>query len=75
VVASVVGISGIYPQIIDAQWARGHSPGATHSETVRNSLATVRKRRRCPAFARCKASFNLGLAASSLPFFERQSKR
>ena len=96
-VAGVIGISGIYPQIINSQWARGtsaHSQGVTHSETApetvgmmpapqappglggsRNSSATVRKRRRCPAFARCKASFNLRLAASSLPFFERQSKQ
>jgi hypothetical protein len=36
-VAGVIGISGIYPQIIDSQWARGtsaHSQGVAHSETA-----------------------------------------
>jgi hypothetical protein len=34
-VAAVIGISGVYPQILDTEWARGmsaHSQGITHSE-------------------------------------------
>jgi hypothetical protein len=36
-VAGVIGISGVYPQIIDSEWARGmsaHSQGIAHSETA-----------------------------------------
>jgi hypothetical protein len=36
-VAGVIGISGVYPQIIDSEWARGmsaHSQGITHSQTA-----------------------------------------
>jgi hypothetical protein len=36
-IAGVVGISGVYPQIIDSEWARGmnpHSQGFAHSETA-----------------------------------------
>jgi hypothetical protein len=36
-VAGVVSISGIYPQIIDSEWARGasaHPQGVAHSETA-----------------------------------------
>jgi hypothetical protein len=36
-VAGVVGISGVYPQIIDSEWARQmnhHSQGIAHSETA-----------------------------------------
>jgi hypothetical protein len=40
-VAGVIGISGIYPQIIDSEWARGtnaHSQGVAHSETTPESV-------------------------------------
>jgi hypothetical protein len=94
-VAGVVGVSGVYPQIIDSEWARGmnpHSQGIARSETAPetvgltqqtrpparrglngspNSSVTIRKRRRCPVFARCKTSFDLCLAATSPLFFER----
>ena len=43
-VASVIGISGIYPQIIDSQWARGtstHSQGAAHSETAPETVGMM----------------------------------
>ena len=40
-----------------------------------NSSATVRKRRPCPAFVRCKASFDLCSATTNPPFFERQSRQ
>jgi hypothetical protein len=36
-VVGVIGISGVYPQIIDSEWARGataHSQGVAHSETA-----------------------------------------
>jgi hypothetical protein len=36
-VAGVIGISGVYPQIIDSEWARGmsaHSQGTAPSETA-----------------------------------------
>jgi SPOR domain len=43
-VAGVIGISGIYPQIIDSQWARGtstHSQGVTHSDTVPETVGMM----------------------------------
>jgi hypothetical protein len=36
-VAGVIGISGVYPQMIDSEWARGmsaHSQGIAHSESA-----------------------------------------
>jgi hypothetical protein len=43
-VASVIGISGIYPQIIDSQWARGtsaHSQGVAHPETAPETVGMM----------------------------------
>jgi hypothetical protein len=43
-VAGVIGISGIYPQIIDSQWARGtsaHSQSVTHSETAPETVGMM----------------------------------
>jgi hypothetical protein len=43
-VAGVIGISGIYPQIIDSQWARGtsaHSQGVTRSETAPETVGMM----------------------------------
>jgi hypothetical protein len=43
-VAGVIGISGIYPQIIDSQWARGtsaHSQGVKHSETAPETVGMM----------------------------------
>jgi hypothetical protein len=40
-IAGVIGLSGVYPQIIDSEWARGmsaHSQGITHSETAPESV-------------------------------------
>jgi hypothetical protein len=40
-VAGVIGVSGVYPQIIDSEWARGmsaHSQGIAHSETAPESV-------------------------------------
>jgi hypothetical protein len=40
-VAGVIGISGVYPQIIDSEWARGmsaHSQGIARSETAPESV-------------------------------------
>jgi hypothetical protein len=40
-VAGVIGVSGVYPQIVDSEWARGmsaHSQGITHSETAPESV-------------------------------------
>jgi hypothetical protein len=43
-VAGVIGISGIYPQIIDSRWARGtsaHSQGVTQSETAPETVGMM----------------------------------
>jgi hypothetical protein len=52
-VASVIGISGIYPQIIDSQWARGtsvHSQGIVHPETTPETVGmTLSRQPRTPA--------------------------
>jgi hypothetical protein len=43
-VAGVIGISGIYPQILDSQWARGtsaHSQGVAHSETAPKTVGMM----------------------------------
>jgi hypothetical protein len=40
-VAGVIGISGVYPQIIDSHWAPGmgaHSQGIAHSETASQTV-------------------------------------
>lgn len=42
VVAGVIGISGIYPQIIDSEWVQGSSP---HSQRVAHSEPTPAARR------------------------------
>jgi hypothetical protein len=42
VVAGVIGISGIYPQIIDSEWVQGTS---THSQRVAQSEMTLTPRR------------------------------
>ena len=47
VVAGVVGISGIYPQIIDSEWVQGtspHSQRVAHSETARPETAPTPRR-------------------------------
>jgi hypothetical protein len=52
-VAGVIGISGVYPQIIDSEWARGmsaHSQSITHSETAPESVGmTYEPQPRTPA--------------------------
>ena len=45
-VAGVIGISGVYPQIIDSEWARGmsaHSQGIAPFETVPVSVGLTQK--------------------------------
>jgi hypothetical protein len=45
-VAGVVGISGVYPQIIDSEWARGmnpHSQGFAHSETAPETVGLTQQ--------------------------------
>jgi hypothetical protein len=55
-----------------SDWASPSSPPAVGRASIE---ARNWKRRPCPAFARCKAGFNLSLAATSLLFFERQSSQ
>jgi hypothetical protein len=45
-VGGVIGISGVYPQIIDSEWARGmsaHSQGIAPSETVPVSVGLTQE--------------------------------
>ena len=46
VVAGVIGISGIYPQVIDAEWVQD---AGTHLPIM--SLSTAATKRGCPATA------------------------
>jgi hypothetical protein len=43
VVAGVVGISGIYPQIIDADWVQSAGTDTPHSKNVANGATTTRR--------------------------------
>jgi hypothetical protein len=43
-VATVIGVSGLYPQIIDSEWARktsAHSQGVAHSETAAETVGMM----------------------------------
>jgi hypothetical protein len=45
-IAGVIGLSGVYPQIIDSEWARGmsaHSQGIAPSETVPVSVGLTQE--------------------------------
>jgi hypothetical protein len=47
-VAGVVGVSGVYPQIIDSEWARGmnpHSQGIARSETTPETVGLTQQTR------------------------------
>jgi hypothetical protein len=44
VVAGVIGISGIYPQIIDADWVQSAGTDSPHSKNVAISDATTTRR-------------------------------
>jgi hypothetical protein len=43
VVAAVIGISGIYPQIIDADWVQSAGTDSPHSKNVANGATTTRR--------------------------------
>jgi hypothetical protein len=43
VVAGIIGISGIYPQIIDADWVQSAGTDTPHSENVANGATTTRR--------------------------------
>ena len=44
VVAGIIGITGIYPQIIDADWVQGAGADSPHSKNVAISDATTTRR-------------------------------
>ena len=51
-VAGVVGVSGVYPQIIDSEWARAinpHSQGIAHSETAPETVGLTQQTPPSPA--------------------------
>ena len=70
VVAGVIGISGIYPQIIDSEWVQGPS---THSQRVAHSEpapTTRRVRHRCgdsAAAAACRGDHRRGRRTAPAP--------
>ena len=47
VVAGVIGISGIYPQIIDSEWVQGPSPRSQRRCAYRAGADTAPVRYRC----------------------------
>jgi hypothetical protein len=43
VVAAVIGVSGIYPQIIDPDWVQTADTDSPHSKNVANGATTTRR--------------------------------